>query len=571
MAKLLCKRIHLVTAISLVPPVGRKLILLRKVFIENSFGDVAKSIIADKHNVSEVLTDWIEIKRQEVSQLKQNHASLAVLLDNWVQAEEKWMSILLNMFPVLSEIPTVEDVDLFLDVTVRFKLFQLAVHYWEARWLLECRELEASGNTDWAAHRKTGLKSIRPRWRRRMMLTPCIVSTLHSLPSHMTYKTYSEEEFKVEYLTTEIDLLIVDEAGQVSPEVAAASFSLAKQALVIGDTHQLEPVRSLTRSVDIGNLIQSGVITDKAQYPEISNTGATVIDGSVMHIAQRTSRYQYLEKAEPGMFLREHRRCYDEIISFSNELCYQGLLIPKRGGAASDNLFPPMAYLHIDGRVESPRVGSRYNALEAIQVAAWLGENREKIETYYKKLSDDGENQLLEDLVGVITPFKAQQEHIEKACVKQGINVGKGEGKLTVGTVHALQGAERPLIIFSAVYSRHGDGDFIDMYPPMLNVAVSRAKDSFIVFGDMDVISAASRGKPRYLLARYLFGSDANELVFPLDKRPDLLRSCASPKFINNAEEHDEYMRQILQEAVYQVDIVSPWLSVSRLKEVGLY
>ncbi|MDN4732166.1 hypothetical protein QYZ42_01410 [Vibrio parahaemolyticus] len=74
------------------------------------------------------------------------------------------------------------------------------------------------------------MKTVRPRWQRRMMLTPCIVSTFHSLPSHMTYQSHvGNNEFETDYLLNEIDLLIVDEAGQVAPEVAAASFSLAKK------------------------------------------------------------------------------------------------------------------------------------------------------------------------------------------------------------------------------------------------------------------------------------------------------------------------------------------------------
>src|SRR5699024_99957 len=80
------------------------------------------------------------------------------------------------------------DVDKSLDTTLRFTLFQLAVHYWEARWLEDCRaqarQLSAKGQ------KKMGLKSVRPRWRRRMKLTPCIVSTLHSLPGHMTHKPF---------------------------------------------------------------------------------------------------------------------------------------------------------------------------------------------------------------------------------------------------------------------------------------------------------------------------------------------------------------------------------------------
>ena len=68
---------------------------------------------------------------------------------------------------------------------------------------------------------------------------------------------------------------------------------------------------------------------------------------------------------------------------------------------------------------------------------------------------------------------------------------------MTLGTVHSLQGAERPIILLSPVYSKHADRHFIDMSKSMLNVTVSRAKDSFLVFGDMDVFSSAAKGTPR--------------------------------------------------------------------------
>jgi superfamily I DNA and/or RNA helicase len=64
---------------------------------------------------------------------------------------------------------------------------------------------------------------------------------------------------------------------------------------------------------------------------------------------------------------------------------------------------------------------------------------------------------------------------------------GKEEGEMTVGTVHSLQGAERLLVIFSPTYSKDSDGGFMDRSPSMLNVAASRAKDNFLVFGDMAI------------------------------------------------------------------------------------
>ena len=51
----------------------------------------------------------------------------------------------------------------------------------------------------------------------------------------------------------------------------------------------------------------------------------------------------------------------------------------------------------------------------------------------------------------MITPFGAQVRAIMQACQKVRIAAGSKENEMTVGTVHALQGAERPVVIFSPV------------------------------------------------------------------------------------------------------------------------
>lgn len=57
-------------------------------------------------------------------------------------------------------------------------------------------------------------------------------------------------------------------------------------------------------------------------------------------------------------------------------------------------------------------------------------------------------------------------------------------GKVTVGTAHTLQGAERQVVLFSPGYGNNSDkASFVDGTLELMNVAVSRAKDLFIVFG----------------------------------------------------------------------------------------
>jgi len=98
--------------------------------------------------------------------------------------------------------------------------------------------------------------------------------------------------------------------------------------------------------------------------------------------------------------------------------------------------------------------------------------------------------------------------------VDRGNRVGKEDGEMTVGTVHSLQGAERLLVIFSPTYSRDADGGFMDRSPSMLNVGVSRAKDNFLVFGDMSIFNPIDTGSPRGLLASFLLAEESNAISY---------------------------------------------------------
>ncbi len=222
-----------------------------------------------------------------------------------------------------------------------------------------------------------------------------------------------------------------------------------------------------------------------------------------------------------------------------------------------DHVAPSMGYLHIDG-LSLSYGGSRANLTEAATIADWLAANRDELEQQYGKK--------LEDIVGVVTPFGRQAREIERSCVDRGVDAKK----MTIGTVHSLQGAERPVVIFSPVYSKHADGQFIDMSPSMLNVTVSRAKDSFLVFGDMDVFSAAAKGSPRSVLADVLFSSKGTALDFASQPRADLQSANQPLTTLRDAEEHDRYMIDALSSSAREFTIVSPWVIARTMERVGL-
>ena len=442
------------------------------------------------------------------------------------------------------------------DLGTRFDLFLLATHYWEGRWLMA---MEADLGIITTSHEKTGRKAVEPRWQRRMMLTPCAVATFASLPGKLSCSRYQDGKFASDNLYNFIDLLIVDEAGQVLPEVAGASFALAKRALVIGDTQQIEPISAVPGPVDIGNLKDSGLI-DGDEVPDyLAASGIRSTDGSAMRLAQRACKIAPWPELDRGLYLFEHRRCHDEIIGFSNALCYKGKLRPMRGPAPVDALLPALGYLHVEGRAFT-NGGSRANPVEARTIAAWLEENRACLEDRYGRP--------LEQVVGVVTPFGQQVRTIRDACTARGITVSGREG-MTIGTVHALQGAERPVVIFSPVYSKHADGNFIDASPSMLNVTVSRAKDSCLVFGDMDVLATARGGSPRALLSEFLTAK-GKALDFAMEPREDLTRGEAQIEMLQHSAEHDAFLLSALKGEGRRYMIVSPWVVAGTIEWTGL-
>ena len=75
------------------------------------------------------------------------------------------------------------------------------------------------------------------------------------------------------YLYNFADLLIADEAGQTSPEIAAASFALAKRAVIVGDEYQIPPVWGTSRLLDISLALEAGVIRSAEDFRLLEESG----------------------------------------------------------------------------------------------------------------------------------------------------------------------------------------------------------------------------------------------------------------------------------------------------------
>ncbi|NTU84577.1 MAG: hypothetical protein HGA45_35305, partial [Chloroflexales bacterium] len=289
----------------------------------------------------------------------------------------------------------------FLDTGLRFQAFCLAAHYWEARWLLETRQMLQLPRDE-----RRPREQQMARWRRYAKLTPCFVSTLFMAPRF--FSAWENREYAPLYEF--LDLLIIDEAGQVPTDVGGATFALARRALVVGDTFQIEPVYQLAKAVDASNLRRSKTAVTAEAQAKVRAQGLSAVEGSVMVVAQRASAYRKQDFVR-GMFLSEHRRCLPEIIAICNELAYGGALDPRR--PAEDGLpLPPLGYANVPGRCTVLR-GSRENRVEAETIAGWLATQRTRLEEHYGKP--------LVELVGVITPFTRQADLLRRALQHTGL------------------------------------------------------------------------------------------------------------------------------------------------------
>lgn len=103
-----------------------------------------------------------------------------------------------------------------------------------------------------------------------MACQTCAVATVTSLPGKLSYSRRDGGRWATEYLFDFIGLLIADEAGRVLSEVAGASFALAKRARAIGDAQRIEPISSVPRPVDIGNLRSCGLVASDAGMDRLS-------------------------------------------------------------------------------------------------------------------------------------------------------------------------------------------------------------------------------------------------------------------------------------------------------------
>ena len=262
--------------------------------------------------------------------------------------------------------------------------------------------------------------------------------------------------------------VIADEAGMITCSDLLPALRRAKRAVVIGDPKQLAPIVAIEE-------VFLEALEDNYEKAFWNRYSPSLI--SAFHRAAGTFGGSYLETGT-GIVLDEHRRCAKEIAELFIDIAdYKGLKI--HSGKCESEPFKAIKNRLMFFDVSNPDTKS-FKKVNRGEISV--------INKLLRRLSAVGYD--LERDVGIITPYKEQEATL---ITQFGELLGHTPNLAKIGTVHKFQGVEFKVVIFSAVCSREQDSlKFINQSPSLINVAVSRAIESFIVVGDYAKLTSKS-------------------------------------------------------------------------------
>lgn len=315
------------------------------------------------------------------------------------------------------------------------------------------------------------------------------------------------------------DVVILDEASQCEV-TGLLAFALGRETLVVGDHEQVSPEAVGISFQAVEALIEEflGEIPNKELY-----------DG-------RTSVYDLARQSFSGSIrLLEHFRCVDEIIAFSNALCYQGEIQPLRESSRLA-IKPPTAVV----RVDNGKAHKRVNQKEAEMIAALIlacCEQPEYEEATFGVISMVGEEQALA---------------VDKVLLKNMELTEYQERRIVCGNAAQFQGDERDVIFLSLVENSE-DGEPLSLrtaetFVKRFNVAASRARDQMWAVHSLDPDSHLKDGDLRKRLIKHTLSPEAT--IAELEESNVQEKSIAS----DDPEYRYQYrIRRGLEKAGYKV------------------
>lgn len=261
-------------------------------------------------------------------------------------------------------------------------------------------------------------------------------------------------------------ILIIDEASQCDIASAIPLILRAKQVVIIGDPKQLKHITSV--KVEDENTVREHFGLSARPYLKYAEQSLWDYAADFLAHANQNSS---------PITLENHYRCHHEIIGYSNHQFYSRFLNkPLNVMTDESNMTLPqkgIVMINVHGKQESENVNiNKIEAERAISVAKEVCSLKADVS------------------IGIVTPFRDQADYI-KSHLADSI-----KGNVEVNTAHGFQGDEKDVIIYSLVVtdnSPQSKVNWIDyMVPNLVNVAVTRARQTLYIVGNADYIKAVS-------------------------------------------------------------------------------
>ena len=272
------------------------------------------------------------------------------------------------------------------------------------------------------------------------------------------------------------DLVIFDEASQVTVDQAMGALGRARAAVIVGDSKQMPPTR--IGKTTTGN---SDDLPDETADGENADAMSALDDlESILSEA--------VESGLPQLWLSWHYRSQDEsLIAFSNERYYEGHLssLPSPGGVPGAGV----SVVRVDGQfIRKADVKAGLGTLGTNPVEA-----QAIVDSVIRRVNDPLTK---DESIGVVTFNVPQRDHILDLLEECGDplvarRLVPGPEGIFVKNLENVQGDERDVILFSTAFSKQSDGRPMPMnFGPLsrkggerrLNVAVTRARKEVELF-----------------------------------------------------------------------------------------
>lgn len=280
--------------------------------------------------------------------------------------------------------------------------------------------------------------------------------------------------------------LLIDEAGQATPQSAAGAIWRSQRAVLVGDPLQIEPV--FTVPLMLVEEFRRRHALDPMWSPNTESV-QTLADRITRHgswvAPQVSSGTIDAEKAQPiwtGMPLRTHRRCDDPMFKVANRIAYAEQMVHGRVGDQGQPekteftcVLGDSVWLDVRAtRTSHPVIEDELDVL----VDCLLQLQQEPAFTPARKA---GARDKVAKIF-VISPFRK----LKNACINRIKDAGLGQ--IECGTVHTFQGKEAEIVflVLGTAPGQAGAGAraWASGKPNLLNVAITRAKHRLYVIGD---------------------------------------------------------------------------------------